>query len=1435
MNFSDLMMRLNVDVRPFTSAMNNARRQVQRFASTIAQVSTAGTANSLIEGYRSLNDRLHNVGLSLRDISRISAGIVVSQTFYGIARSIREATDALWAFNESLDYATVTYSALMGSQNVATDFIDTLKQFSVDTIFEYSDLENMSRKLLSYGIEYKNLMYIIEGLTNIGTLSGDSAALERLAIAIGQLNAKGVLQAEEVRQFANAYTPIYDILKEKLGLSEEDFKQIGDLRISSEDAINAIIEYTNERFGSVADAAMYTITGLNNRIVDTLKVMGSEMMQPLTTFYKSLAAYISKSLTGIYEIYKSSGLGGVFEYLIPDKEWQHRIRQLLANLSNFIYQIIGLTQTLWPVIRSGIGGLIDGFSILLTVVNAAASAIVGVLQSMANHAPSVDMLSKALLTAAAAWVVFKIQALGAMVISALKVAIVGVANAVLFLSKAIMANPIVFGLITLSAVLIGLSANANNANSAISNLIKSLNSHSLGGKTADDILQTGDAMEDSTPDSEQFWESMEDGAEDTEDAVDGATDAAKKAAKSLLSFDEVFKLNENAAAGGSGDLGSLDGIGDLADALGGLGQALIPEIPDLSDYAKNFVDTLYNSLWESMKTIASGGATGALIGGLVGFTIGGLVTKSMTGALTGAKWGASIGAIAGAGFAGFWTDTYKEMEGSLQKIAAGSAIGALAGGLLGMVIGAFATKTADGALTGARYGVMIGSLLGAGLGSFWSVATEEMNNAIEGLVVGAGVGTLAGALAGFIIGAYSTKTLKGAIAGAQLGTKIGAGIGTALGAIFGSMESEVQNRIKAIGAGAAYGALAGGLAGLLLGALATRTLAGAKAGAMLGSKIGGIVGAGLGAALDPAEESIAAALENMFSSVSAAGMGSLIGGLVGMIIGAIVGAFAGGVGAIPGAKAGAMLGSAIGGLGGMVYQSLKDSGTYEGVEQYFEELADAPFEGLTKLAANFAIFMVNFTSVLRTALMQLAVEITAGIVNFLVSAINSITNIGTEIRIYLTKLFAGIGKSALQFATNFIVGVITFFSNLIKGIAGFFADAIRGILTGISDMDIPIVSWFAKKLNNLTTWFQSVVNAIADFFSDGASNVVQGFTNIGKFAIEWFTNAAVNGQRWGAEVLNNVTSFFGNILAKAATGFGNIYKAVTDFYTIALTALATWFKDITNNTEEWFNGFRDNIKAWWEKTFNPADWKSGWNNVVSWFTKLVTEVNAWFSNYKQTVKSNWEKLFDVSTWVSGWNRVVAWFNSLKTSISTWFTEQAKSVKSFWEGLFDIDNWKSGWSIISEWFSSLRTSIKDWFSSLGTSVSSWWDGLWDDKEVSVNTSGTGSVGKPATNKVSLAGHAAGGIFNREHIARFAEGNKAEAVIPLQNKSAMQPFVDAISDGIVQGMLPTLVSRNVESTLPPMWVGTLIADERGLNQLYKKFEIYEAKERARKGQA
>lgn len=1318
MGLADLTSRLRLDISQFTSAMNTARLTTQRFASQMAAASNSESVNELIGSYRSLNDRLRTVGASFRDISRIVSGIMISQTFYGIANAISEATNALWEFNKELDFAQVTYSALFNSTSVSTDFLETLKDFSVDTIFEYSDLENMARKLLAYGIEYKNLMYIIEGLTNIGTLSGDAAALERLAVAIGQINAKGVLKAEEMRQLTNAYAPMYDILREKFNLTDEDLKSVGDLGITAADTIDAIVEYANERFGDVATSAMYTIKGLNNRIVDSIKVMGADMLKPFTDFYKSLAKYIADQLGIIQGIYEKSGIGGVFEYLIPSEEWQSRIRNLLAALKNFVSTVIVAFQTLGPSIIQLVGGLIDAFTIVLSVINSVAGGLLGFVHNVSTTTPVIEYLTKALLIAGAAWAFFRLQALASAIVAGVKVAIVGVAKAVVALASAIMAHPLVSMLVLLGAVLLGVSSNASNANSAIGKLMNTLNSYSAGGNTADDMLQVGDAMGDVATDSEQFWESMNESAANAEDAANSAGDAAdnaKKKARGLLSFDEVFRLPEQDKSKTTptlGGLGDLSGIEDLAGALGGLGEALIPEIPDLSGFAKDFIGTLYDELWDALKTIGSGAATGALIGGMIGFAIGGLVTRSIAGALTGAKWGAKIGAIAGGAFAGFWTETYKQLEDSLIRIAVGSGAGMLVGGLVGMVIGAFATKNLKGAILGAKWGTAIGSIIGAGLGAFWASASAEMSNAIEGILVGGGAGALVGGLAGLIIGAFATKTLKGAIKGAEIGVAIGGLIGGAIGGIFSDSEKALINAIGRIAAGGAEGALIGGLAGMVLGAFATKTLKGALTGAGYGAAIGTAIGGTVEAVFGDAEETVSSRIGKMFSTVESVSKGMLIGAFAGMILGAAIGAFAGGIGALPGAQAGATLGAMAGALTSMLID-------------YLESIDAAGAVG--------------------------------GWLGGLATAIDNWTHeTGQTIQAWSDGVKESISAWASDTWTSF-------------------------------------TTWVSDTYNEFTTW---------------SNELDAGF-------IEWANGVDDSITKWADDTKKSISTWSSDTWTSFTTWISDTWNEFT-----------TWSNELDADFLEWANGVDKSITDWSDSTRQ---------SISTWASNTWTSFTTWTSNTKKDI-SNWSASFKstISTWYTDTKaKVIAWFDDTGKKISTWFTEKKEAVKTGWNDLWDVSKWASGWSSVKTWFNDLFKDIGNWFNSLGRSIASWWDGLFSDKSASVEVNGSVQTIKP----VVKAGHATGGIFNREHIARFAEGNKAEAVIPLENNTAMRPFVNMISDGILQGLLPVMATGGSggSNDLPPMYVGTLIADDRGLQQLYKKFQIIEAKELARKGLA
>lgn len=759
MALADLFVNLRLSTADFSTKLAQTSRSMSKFAGTMNK--TYGNANKALSD---MDKALGNHSNGLRDVSRIVQGIVISQTFYTATRSIREATRSIWEFNKALDYANVTYTALFGDAKLSNDFMKVLQEHAIETMFDYQDLTDASKKLLAYGIEYENLMFIMEGLTNLGAMSGDSAALDRISLALGQIYTRGKLTAEEMRQLANAYVPISDIIQEKFNLSPEDLGRVGDLNLPAEEVINAVVDYANERFGSVGDAAMYTITGIQAKIVDTVKVVGTEMLASTTEAYKSFLVYVSDGLANIREAYASGGSGGVFEYLVPDPETQTVIRQFIANVKNLFMSLVSVGVVLGQVFGNFGYVLITAFNVVSPILVGFTNLLAGTMQAILNTTVATKLLRVALVAAAGAFLVLTIRAASALIIAVLTKIVNSLSKALLVLATIVSRHPILMLMAGLAVALVGVSVASSGANKSIMGLFDTL-SGAGGGYSQGDVLQKIEKdMQSSADAADQFNNRLGDGkdaAEDLEKGINGAGKAAKKAAAGLLSFDEVFKLNEPTGSGsGSGaGAGIADDITGLIDGLGGLGDALIPDIPDFSDYVSDFTDGLFggieSGIFERLKT----GTIGALIGGGIGAIIGGLL-----GGPAGAVLGAKIGAFVGGLFGIFKDEVLAFLK---TDTGIGASFGVAFGGIFGGLIGGPA-----GAAIGAGLGALVGGIIG-----FFG---DELKKFFES---DTGLGVIFGGMLG---------TTFGTMLGGPAGTLIGAGLGILLGGIFGMFNEEIS-------------------------------------------------------------------------------------------------------------------------------------------------------------------------------------------------------------------------------------------------------------------------------------------------------------------------------------------------------------------------------------------------------------------------------------------------------------------------------------------------------------------------------------------------------------------------------------------------------------------------------------------------------------------
>lgn len=1215
MAFADVAANLRLNISDFSSKLTTASKQM------------SGFAKNMNKQYGDASKALTKHNFDLKDTARIVQGILVAQTFYTGARAIREATSALWDFNKSLDYAHVTYSALFGDTQLASNFMNVLKEHSIETIFDYQNLADASKKLLAYGIEYENLMFIMEGLTNLGAMSGDTAALDRISLALGQIYTRGKLTAEEMRQLANAYVPISDIIKEKFNLTPDEMGKVGNLNLPAGEVINAIVDYANERFASVGDAAMYTITGLQNKIVDTIKVIGVEMLGPLTTAYKSFLAYVANGLEAVREEFSAHGVGGIFEYLVPDPNTQQMIRQFMANVHNLFMSLASVGVVVGKVFGNFAHVIVSAFNIIMPVITTFINVLSAMLNAMLSTRTGAAILRVALLGAAAAFVVLRVHALAALVITTVTKAVMGLAKALLILSTLITRHPIIALLTGLAIALVGVSTASGNANSGLNKLFDTISG--AGGVSSGDVLQKVEKdIEGSSNALDDFNNRFEEGAGAADDLADGiggvgkAADKAKKKA-GLLSFDEVFKLNDpSSAANGSGaGAGIGDAIENLAAGLGSLGGALIPEIPDFSEFVDGFTDNLFGGLEDGIIKKLKTTGIGALIGAGIGTVIGGL-----------------LGGPAG--------------------IALGAKIGAFAGGLVGW---------------------------------FWEEITKHFSlhdSSGASLTIGAGIG----AMLGFVLGGPA-------------GALIGAGIG--------ALAKDLIDR--------------------------------------LWLKIGEVVGADQG-------------------SIKRAGVASTIGTGIGAIFGMILGGPAGAV-------IGAAIGAFAGGLGGLFWDKIK--------------------EVLT----------------------------------------NPDVAIGAAIGASVGAFFGPVG-AAIGAVVGGVIG--NFWNDIAAGFDAWWADLSAGFGAWWADVTLRWNTWCAETSASLNLWWEGVKTDWSTFWTDIYTGLSTWWETTKLNWITKYTEIKTNLTTWWSGVKTDFAIKQAEILAALGTWWSNTKTNWSTRYASIKTDIGTWWEGIKTDYHTKQEEIMGSLSTWWDNT------KTNWSTK---YGEIKSDLTAWWAgvqedlgiNFGQMLTTTVTKLAGVkSEWSNKWNDIKTefgtWWKNLKTDMGNWLEDYV------WKPIADFFSLENFWNRIKGLLDAIKQKVSSWWSSVTSIFSS---GGSSSFTVTTKSSGSGSttkyasadddpgvLGSSASKK--LSGHAKGGIFNREHIARFAEGNKAEMAIPLENASAMQPFVSAISDGILQGLMPVMLSSNSnQNNLPPLYVGTLIADDRGIKQLYKKFEIIEAQEAARKG--
>lgn len=343
----------------------------------------------------------------------------------------------------------------------------------------------------------------------------------------------------------------------------------------------------------------------------------------------------------------------------------------------------------------------------------------------------------------------------------------------------------------------------------------------------------------------------------------------------------------------------------------------------------------------------------------------------------------------------------------------------------------------------------------------------------------------------------------------------------------------------------------------------------------------------------------------------------------------------------------------------------------------------------------------------------------------------------------------------------------------------------------VGDTGVALGNWATNTTNGFNTWADNTNGNFSTWRENVNTNVNTWAKDTGATIGNWIRGTAAGVYTWGMSTGTNIANW-------AAAGMTNIGT----FAKNTATTMGSWIGGTAKGVYDWAKNAGGNIGAFATAAgTNIANWaKASWTTFNSWIKGTSKGVYGWAKNV----------LGNLGTWAQGaWQTIKNLAKSVGDTLGGMFSKANESLNATTAsiGAWVSDN--KGW-IIPVAIAAVATGA-----------------------IALTVASGGTAAPALAPLAALAGLATGGIVTQEQIVRIGEGNKREAVIPLENSTYMQPFADAVAYSLARKFQTGAPGGAQADNRPILYVGTLIADDRGLRELERRMEIIRIDEERRRG--
>jgi tape measure domain-containing protein len=178
----------------------------------------------------------------------------------------------------------IAFTTMLGSAEKAGTFLKEMQDFAAATPFELPGLIEGARRMMAMGFTAQQVKPMLTAVGDaVAGLGLGQEGIQRVTLALGQMQAKGKVSGEEMRQLAEAGIPAWQFLAEKIGKDIPAAMKLSEKgAIDAQTAIAAITEGMAKKFGGMMEQQSKTFLGQMSTLKDefgfVLRDFGTALM-----------------------------------------------------------------------------------------------------------------------------------------------------------------------------------------------------------------------------------------------------------------------------------------------------------------------------------------------------------------------------------------------------------------------------------------------------------------------------------------------------------------------------------------------------------------------------------------------------------------------------------------------------------------------------------------------------------------------------------------------------------------------------------------------------------------------------------------------------------------------------------------------------------------------------------------------------------------------------------------------------------------------------------------------------------------------------------------------------------------------------------------------------------------------------------------------------